>query len=58
MGAGGSYRILKGLLTWPLGCFQGRAARVHALRQVYYGFGMISGWLGFRYNEYRTIHGQ
>lgn len=56
--AGGVYRIAKGLISWPLGWFQGRASRVHALRQVYYGLGMISGWLGFRYKEYRTIHGQ
>ncbi len=55
---GGGYRIAKGFLTWPLGWFSGREARVHALRQIYYGAGMISGWLGFRYKEYRTIHGQ
>jgi hypothetical protein len=58
MVAGGAYRIVKGLISWPLGWFGGRSVRVHALRQVYYGLGMISGWLGFRYNEYRTIHGR
>ncbi len=54
----GLYRIVRGCLFWPLGWFRGRAARVHALRQICYGSGMISGWLGFRYKEYRKIHGQ
>ena len=58
MVAGGSYRVLKGLGMWLVGWLRGRAARVHGLRQVCYGLGMISGWLGFRYKEYRTIHGR
>ncbi len=52
----GSYRVLKGLLTAPLGLL-GRVAWVRAIRHVCYGAGLISGWFGLQYGEYRRVHG-
>ena len=53
----GCYRVLKGTfflpLTWPFG----RHLSVTYLRHICYGAGMLAGWFGLRYHEYRRTHG-
>ncbi|MFQ5495238.1 MAG: glycosyltransferase family 2 protein [Phycisphaerae bacterium] len=49
----GGYRILKGLLLWPVCALFSHHLRVRYLRQVYYGAGLLAGLTGHRYEEYR-----
>lgn len=53
----GFIRIVQGLLLLLLGLFRGRAAIVGALVIACRGAGMISGFFGHRFEEYKTIHG-
>jgi hypothetical protein len=51
----GGYRILKGCFllpfTWPFGWHHA----VTYLRHICYGVGLLSGWLGMHYAEYRAV---
>lgn len=53
----GCYRILKGLVSWPIALFRGRVARVRAWRHVAWGAGLLAGLVGFKYREYERLHG-
>ncbi|MCA9245119.1 MAG: glycosyltransferase, partial [Phycisphaerales bacterium] len=53
----GGYRVLKGIVTIPLGLL-GFERFVRAVRHVCYGAGLISGWFGVKYGEYRRVHGE
>jgi succinoglycan biosynthesis protein ExoM len=50
-------RIGAGGVLLVVGVVRGRAAMVRALRTMFHGLGSLAGLLGFRYFEYRTIHG-
>lgn len=47
-----------GVLGLPLALIRGRAATVRQLKHVCHGCGMLAGLLGYRHQEYRTIHGR
>ena len=51
------YRIFKGLLFLPLTWMFGRHPTVTYLRHIWYGAGMLAGWAGSSYDEYREVHG-
>ena len=55
--AAGFYRIAKGVVTLPT-VIAGRRRGVTALRHICYGAGMLLGWTGLRYREYRQVHGR
>lgn len=46
-----------GTILFVVSWWQGKANRVRSLQQVCRGMGMIVGVSGFRYQEYRRIHG-
>jgi succinoglycan biosynthesis protein ExoM len=50
-------RIVEGLVLLIPATILGRAAAVRCMRHVAYGWGCITGLLGFTYTEYETIHG-
>src|SRR5690606_39998704 len=59
--AKGIGRIVLGLSSLPLAIISGRhakAAAIKALQGVWRGAGMLAGLSGFRYEEYRQIHGE
>jgi succinoglycan biosynthesis protein ExoM len=51
-------RLVVGGVLLLVAMVRGRAAMVRALRTMSHGLGSITGLLGFRYLEYRTIHGR
>lgn len=51
-------RLLIGTVLLAPALLRGRAAAVQALRHVFAGSGSLAGILGFRYIEYRRIHGE
>lgn len=55
--ATGCYRVCKGVFflpqTWPFG----RHYPVVYLQHICYGAGILAGWLGMGYEEYRKTHG-
>lgn len=50
-------RIVRGMLLLPFSWLFGRHIIVRELRHICYGIGMLTGWLGWRYEEYRETHG-
>ena len=53
----GTYRIAKGLFFLPLTWRLGKHMVVTYLRHICYGAGMLAGWFGLRYKEYRKTDG-
>ena len=47
-----------GLVKIPLGLVLGRHVFVHGVRNGSTGLGILLGLMGYRYQEYRTIHGR
>jgi len=54
--ANGVYRLIKGTTEAVLGCWS-TVHRVRGRRHVAYGVGMLLGIVGWRYEEYRKVHG-
>jgi succinoglycan biosynthesis protein ExoM len=52
------YRIAKGLLFLPASWLFGRHHLVRCLRCAAYAAGVLAGWYGMRYDEYRRTHGR
>jgi len=55
--AAACYRLARGAVLLPLALVRGRAATVAALQDVCLGAGALAALTGFRYVEYRRLHG-
>lgn len=55
--AQGVWCVAKGTALALLGSVRGRAGAVQGLRLATVGLGRLAGLAGYRYEEYRTIHG-
>lgn len=53
-----SARLALGVAQLAPGALRGRAGLVRALHNVSYGTGALAALLGYRYEEYRTVHGE
>lgn len=49
-------KIAGGVASVPLGMLKGKHTYVKALQSVYYGLGILAGFSGIRYKEYKKIH--
>lgn len=56
--AKGTARIALGALTLPVAAAMGRHSVVKSLQNMWFGAGNLAGLLGYRYQEYRVIHGK
>ena len=53
----GFVHIARGAVKFPPSLVRGRTKAVGQLRDIAAGAGMIGGLLGWRYEEYRQVHG-
>jgi succinoglycan biosynthesis protein ExoM len=53
-----SARLALGVAQLAPGALRGRVGLVRALHNVSYGTGALAAVLGYRYEEYRTVHGE
>ncbi|MEO6715441.1 MAG: oligosaccharide flippase family protein [Mycobacteriales bacterium] len=56
--AGGCLQIAGGVGALVAGVFRGRVGVVAGVQRIAFGFGMIAGLVGVRYEEYRKVHGE
>ncbi len=54
----GSIHLAWGLVSLPIGIVRGRAGVMLSLKYFVRGVGIFNGLLGFRFDEYRTVHGK
>ena len=50
-------RIIVGVVLLPVSWLGGKHRFMLYLRHLCYGVGMIAGWFGYEYEEYRSTHG-
>lgn len=53
----GALQILIGVIRLPVGLVRGDHRWLHGAKDVVLGAGMLTGLMGRRYEEYRTVHG-
>lgn len=49
-------RVVQGAIAVPIDLLRGRALVVQDLQRMYYGLGVVSALLGYKYIAYRKIH--
>ncbi|MEX0939592.1 MAG: glycosyltransferase [Pirellulales bacterium] len=53
----GSFLVVRGLVTLPVHSIRGKEGVMLSFKYLTRGAGIFCGLLGFRYQEYKTIHG-
>ncbi len=53
----GIAHFLLGIFSFPINIFRGKAGIVHTLRFFWKGAGSFAGLVGYKFEEYRNVHG-